>query len=106
MSGFRRACFLFIIVTGWTMTGCARFGGDIRNGITQEAVEEKLGKPDGFHRRWMANRELREVWVYHDRGPSIKNHLYPDTQVIVFSDGKVVAINPRDPYAPLKTVKP
>jgi len=48
------------------------------------------------------NKEVREVWIYHEKGSVMKKHLYPDTHVVVFSNGKVVANNPRDPYAPLK----
>lgn len=83
------------------MVGCSR-SGNVLTGATQETIEKALGKPDGFHRRWMPNKETREVWIYHEQGSVMKTHLYPDTRVIVFSNGKVVATNPRDPYAPLK----
>ena len=69
-------------------------------GMTQEAVEKALGIPAGFHRRWLPSGELREIWVYHYRDFDPTMHLYPKTHFVVFSDGKVIAENPHDPYAP------
>ncbi len=96
----RKILFLFIV--SFAFFGCATFGEEVQLGATQEDVEKALGKAVGFHRRTMPNKETREIWVYHDRRPNIKNHLYPDTLLIVFSNGKVVAKNPNDPYGPLK----
>ncbi|MEC4677150.1 MAG: hypothetical protein VST69_00145 [Nitrospirota bacterium] len=101
MKGFRSPCLLILFLLILTMVACSR-SGTVLSGATQETVEKALGKPDGFHRRWMPNKETREVWVYHEKGSVMKNHLYPDTHVIVFSNGKVVATNPKNPYAPLK----
>lgn len=88
------------------MLGCGGFASSIQIGATQETVEKALGKPKEAHKRWMPNKEQREVWVYHASGLSVKNHLYPDTDTIVFSNGKVVAKNPSNPYAPLKLRTP
>ncbi len=90
--------FIFSVV----FSGCATFGSKVQLGATQEEVEKLLGKPKEAHKRWLAYDKTREVWVYHDNSPNIKNHLYPETHFIVFSQGKVVAKNPGNPYAPLK----
>ncbi len=101
MKGFRFLWLLILFSLILTVVACSP-SGRMLSGATQETVEKALGKPDGFHRRWMPNKETREVWVYHEKGSVMKNHLYPDTKTIVFSNGKVVATNPKDPYAPLK----
>lgn len=100
MKGFRLGRVLLIVVV-LALSGCAAFGAKVKQGTPQEEVEKLLGKPREAHRRWMPGKETREVWIYQNRGLSIKNHLYPDTTVIVFSNGKVLAKNPQDPYAPL-----
>ena len=100
MKGFRLGGVL-LVIAGLTLPGCAAFGAKVKQGTPQEEVERLLGKPRESHRRWMPDKEIRELWVYQNRGLSIKNHLYPNTTVIVFSNGKVVAKNPQDPYAPL-----
>jgi len=96
-----RAVYVFLsLVLSFTLIGCAGRHVEIKQGATLEAVEKELGKPRGFHRRWMPQGEVREIWVYHDRGISVENHLYPNTRMVVFSNGKVIAENPQDPYAP------
>jgi hypothetical protein len=68
--------------------------------MSQDAVKGLLGEPTGVERREVPPNELREVWIYHvkDLNP-LQSHLYPKIQLIVFSDGKMVAKNPGNPWA-------
>lgn len=73
----------------------------LRLGMTMDEVKAVLGEAIGFHRRQISKDELREIWVYHvkTRDPRTR-HLYPDTNLIVFTNGKLVARNPSNPMGP------
>jgi hypothetical protein len=73
----------------------------LQPGMTKDAVRGVLGEPSGVERRMMSPDELREVWVYHVQNPDLRNHLYPNLHLIVFSNDTMMAQNPDDPYAPL-----
>ncbi len=102
MISFHTRLYLLLLIFTLGSVGCQSFGSQIHQGATQKDVESTLGKPKQIHRSWALLNENREIWIYHDKGSLMRNHLYPDTFVIVFSHGKVVATNPPDPYAPLK----
>ncbi len=73
----------------------------LRLGMTMDEVKAVLGEAIGFHRRQISRDELREIWVYHVKTKDPRTrHFYPDTNLIVFSNGKLVAKNPRNPMGP------
>ncbi|MFQ5596777.1 MAG: hypothetical protein ACE5GK_01875 [Nitrospiria bacterium] len=72
--------------------------------MTQEAVKSLIGEPTGFHRRQISPDDFREIWVYHVKNPNLlERHLYPVIHLIVFSNGKLLAQNPHNPYAARNT---
>lgn len=77
----------------------ATWFGKLKPGMPREAVKEILGEPAEINRRQMPE-ELREVWVYHVKDLNPQNHLYPSLRMVVFSNGAMVALDPRDPYSP------
>lgn len=69
-------------------------------GMTQEEVVKLIGEPGGKERQFVAPGELREVWIYHvDILDFRADRRYPSLRVIVFSNQKLLAIDPPDPYA-------
>lgn len=118
--GFFRKVFivsLFILIAGCEgisyrfcslMTGCdqtsynyykANRSGRFTTGMTQQAVKEILGEPTGIERQLVSSDDFREVFVYHIKNLDPRNHLYPTIHLFVFSNGKLIARNPSDPYA-------
>lgn len=74
----------------------------LRLGMTMDEVKAVLGEAIGFHRRQISKNELREIWVYHVKTKDPRTrHLYPDTYLIVFNNGKLVARNPHNPMGPV-----
>ncbi|MFQ5781256.1 MAG: hypothetical protein ACE5HN_10805 [Nitrospiria bacterium] len=107
----RRITPLLIIVGTFLSIGCAvrssEFysktvqSGKLKPGMSQDEVKAILGEPTGFHRRQISPNELRELWVYHVEEPDLRErHLFPSIHLIVFSNGKFVAVDPLDPMAP------
>lgn len=78
----------------------ATWFGKLKPGMSKDAVRELLGEPTGVERRQIPPDELREVWIYHIKNLNPQNHLYPTIRMIVFSNGTMVAQDPRDPYSP------
>ena len=77
----------------------ATWFGKLKPGLSKEQVKELLGEPTGVDRKQVSPSELREVWIYHVKDLDPRNHLYPRIHAIVFSDGKVLSIDPNNPYA-------
>lgn len=111
--GFGYGICLFVILSSIsTLFGCSgkpfrssRTGllsASLKVGMTQGEVEKQLGKPMGFHRRRLSPDDLREIWVYHVKNRDPRNHLYPNIHLYVFSNGKMIAKDPHDPYALLE----
>jgi|GEM_PF-3087497 hypothetical protein len=105
----QRTALIWIGLMLLTVVGCggpsyrfykATWFGQLKPGMSKDAVREILGDPTGVERRQMPPDELREVWIYHIKNLNPQNHLYPTIRMIVFSNGTMVAQDPSDPYAP------
>lgn len=110
MGRVKAVLFSLFVVLVLSVSGCISgpmglFGGNrLDSGMTQEAVKERIGEPTGFHRRQIAPDDLREIWVYHTKNRNLLTfHLYPSIHLVVFSNGKLLAQDPHDPYAPRNT---
>lgn len=77
----------------------AAWFGNLKPGMSREAVKELIGEPAEINRRQSPD-ELREIWVYHVKNLDPQNHLYPTIRLLVFSNGTMVALDPNDPYSP------
>lgn len=77
----------------------ATWFGQLKPGMSREAVTELVGTPAEIARRQTGD-ELREVWVYHVKNLNPQNHLYPTIRLLVFSNGTMVALDPANPYSP------
>lgn len=104
--------FILVSVVLAALLGCggvsyryytAGWFGRLKPGIPQERVKELLGAPTGVERRQISPDDLREVWIYHVKNLDPRNHLYPSLHFIVFSNGKMIWKDPKNPYAPLPT---
>jgi len=105
---WRAIVFVFAMSALGCASGPAKSlrGSGLEVGMTQEAVKALIGEPVGFHRRQIAPDDLREIWVYHVKNRNLlTRHLYPVTRLVVFSNGKVLAQDPHDPYAPRNTFR-
>jgi hypothetical protein len=77
----------------------ATWFGKLKPGLSKEEVKGLLGEPSGVEGRQVAPNDLREVWIYHVKDLDPRNHLYPQLHSVVFRDGKVLSIDPHNPYA-------
>jgi hypothetical protein len=77
----------------------ATWFGNLKPGMSREAVTELIGPPAEIARRQTPD-EMREVWVYHVKNLNPQNHLYPIIRLVVFSNGTMVALDPTNPYSP------